>query len=416
MGVLFLQQFVGNQSQESWIINGISFALVIVVLWYARKMFTKSKGTDSIDKFFTDGFIYKLKTIAFLTTFTECIGLFILAVERGVDPFNAGIRFTVVAFFELGLTYLFIEISSKFQDFIIRKVLADEKIEPFEVAWLIPYIIFMVPLFLFCSIPTWGIAQLYFESTGALRIVFGGLSPWIWEQVHIYETGKTVFVELGALVLIYLTPCISLTQAVIAPYYKIKSRLDEINEGEDDDDDWEDDDWEDDDIDDDALDDEVEMEDVIDDLCGLLGLPKRKVTKNLAAVLGKTGDKDATNPSITSGDKTVKEVETDLLNLFLGEDDPNDPHGLLGYNYLEEEISRITKEDIPEAMSDIDDARRALNATSSASERTKLKKALIEAEEKKDKLKKEVSKKTGLMKGIKKDLLEHCKESGLYSK
>ena len=62
--------------------NTISFLMVFIFSLVAWRVFVKSNGTKSVDAYFTENATHKLKTLALMSTFTECIGLAFLAILR----------------------------------------------------------------------------------------------------------------------------------------------------------------------------------------------------------------------------------------------------------------------------------------------------------------------------------------------
>ena len=422
MNTLLLQNSL-NMSNFSIVANIVSFIMVIGMIMVARHMFKNSEGVDSVDKFFTDGFIHKLKTIALLSTTTECIGLMILAFARGIDPFNAIIRYTIFGFIELACTYIFIDTSNRFQNFIINRTLADEKIDFLEIGWIIPYAIVILPLFLILSIPTWIIAQLYFESTGALRLVFGGTSFLPWEQVQVFETGKHTFVELGALVVIYVTPIISIIQIVVAPILKIRDRLDKINNDDDDDDDDDNFTSYDNDLEEDintslSTYNDLEssnpsMKNVLKGASEILNVSEVGLYDNLQQVLGKSGSSTTTNPEIALNKKTTEEVEISLKSLLLGSTEEDNPNGILGYKMMENKLRVYTSKN-HDLLQDINQIHIAINNCELEEEKNKLKSKLRELESDKMKSLNDIKRLSRQKLEIKKSLEENCKFSGIY--
>lgn len=425
MNTLLLQNSL-NMSNFSIIANIVSFIMVIGMIMVARHMFKNSKGVDSIDKFFTDGFIHKLKTIAVLSTTTECIGLMLLAFARGIDPFNAIIRYVIMWFIELACTFIFIDTSNRFQDFIINRTLTDEKIDFLEIGWIIPYAIIILPLFFILSLPTWMIAQLYFESTGALRFVFGGTSFLPWEQIQIFETGKHTFVELGALVVIYVTPVISIIQIIVAPILKIRDRLDKINNNDDDGNN---------DSDDDnfiSYNDELEedintslfsykelesnnpsIKNILKGVSEILSVSEIGLYTKLQQVLGKSGSSTTTNPEIALNKKEPEEVEASLKSLFLGSPDEDDPNGILGFKMIDNKL-KIYRSKNQDLLQDINETHIAINNCKLEEEKRNLKNRLRDLEFNKMKIVNKLKQLSSKKLEIKNGLEENCKFSGVY--
>jgi len=121
-----------------WISNLMTGAVVIGVIAIAVYLYRQSKkGVKlSIGDLFTSNSNEKLETIATISTIVEIISLSLLGIERGVEPFSAFMRYTLVGFFELVATFVFLKASTSFQLWIAVKVVKDGKIDFLEALWI----------------------------------------------------------------------------------------------------------------------------------------------------------------------------------------------------------------------------------------------------------------------------------------
>lgn len=402
-------------AQSTFLTNIISFLMVFLFGLVAWRVFVKSNGTKSVDAYFTENATHKLKTLALMSTFTECIGLAFLAILRDVDVFNAVARFGMMCFFELLCTYMFINTSNGIQKFIIDRVFEDDELHWKEIGWVVPYLIAIVPLFIFFTIPTWFIAQLYYESTGALRLVFNTVSPYPWEQVQIYETGEKAFVELGALIIVWITPFISLFQIVATPIFEISARYKTLNEElYDDEDDVEYDDDEDDDDEDEYVPGE-KLLGLTYDLSQITNHSEESFKKRIKEVLGISGDDTKTNPDIRTGSVPVEEYENDLFDMLMGDKDPQNPDGILGYYFVKSEYSKLNsgrKADVINELDELSNKLREPSITSTEKEELQDKIDILEVE--KTELNNKAIAIKNKMKDIVKQLEDTCRMCSIY--
>lgn len=184
---------------DMWSIGVIVIVVVTAIYFY-------KKGT-SISQVLNNNVDELLETLASLSTLVEVLSLSFTAIERGVNVISAFSRYMFFGFFELIFTFIFLSFSNSIFEEAMRRIAADGKLDLKDLRWAFSALIKTIILFLVCSIPTYVIAQLYFQSIGALQFVHA--PSWVPYNQFLYypqPTGEVIFIDLSAIVMIYMTP------------------------------------------------------------------------------------------------------------------------------------------------------------------------------------------------------------------
>jgi hypothetical protein len=221
MNSLFLTSTPGYIQVGSLIVT----ALLGYLIYYKKK---EDPDRNFLLEFFAGSLVEKLELVAFYTTASECVGLIIIALARGVDLFNALVRYTIFCGVEIAVIYFFIMWSTRVQRAIITRVaktvLADKHINPFEIIkmfiYFCLYLVVALAIFPVFTLPTLAITYLYLESIGAVSIEFVQISPFLWEMFDIVKNPdhEIGILEGAALGLIWFTPILTLLQIIFTPF------------------------------------------------------------------------------------------------------------------------------------------------------------------------------------------------------
>ena len=111
--------------------NIMMAVLLLAGLSVAWKVKT-SKEKFSLSDIFINDAKRKFEVVATLTTGFEVVGLSLLAIERGVEPFNAYSRYLTIGFIELMFTFLFINSTLSMIRGYLKKAYADNKMSIIE--------------------------------------------------------------------------------------------------------------------------------------------------------------------------------------------------------------------------------------------------------------------------------------------
>jgi len=399
------------------LVSSIAALITGIIIFY---LFRNPNAIERIDAFFTENIVGKLKIWALISTVTECVGLIFIAVEqRNVDIYNAIMRFSGMGVIEISLVYLFIVVSSALQDKVINKVInsifEDGKVEVWEtIKGLFIYILVVAVIFIPLHFPTYVIAQLYFEAAGSIRLGYNyeTTSRLPWDQIISIPMNRQSHLELGAMIYIYLTPGISIIQMIVTPIVKIRDKFRELAEAEDEED-YDDEDDEDDDEDDMSIIGNGDMKPVLKSLSDILSISPGQVSKKLRELLGESGDNKSTHPDIRKKKRTPIQVKEDLKDLFLGDDDPDDLHGIDGYNYLNALIEKKDDE-FQIILHDYDDATRALRTAVNEEEKEKLKLKVDKLKDSTEVIRRKLKSLNLQQDNVKNNLEKFCRDSGMY--
>ena len=197
-------------STLSFILLG-GLGIIIAVMIY--RFISKNKGGKlSMSLFFTDDVIYKIETFATFSTITECVGLGLLAFNRGVDPFNATTRVFFMGFLELLCTFFFtLYVTERIERYYVT--LPHEKkmsIKEVLIAFIVGSLLFIVSVF-----PTWIIDKLYYESIGLLKLSWK-YSFYPWNSLRMTPLQNvSASPEIGALLMIWFNPILNLIFVIL---------------------------------------------------------------------------------------------------------------------------------------------------------------------------------------------------------
>ena len=399
------------------LISSIAALITGIIIFY---LFRNPNAIERIDAFFTENIVGKLKIWALISTATECVGLIFIAVEeRNVDIYNAIMRFSGMGVIEISLVYLFIVVSSALQDKVINSIFEDGKVEVWEtIKGLFVYVLVVAVIFIPLHFPTYVIAQLYFEAAGSIRLGYNyeTTSRLPWDQIISIPMNRQSHLELGAMIYIYLTPGISIIQMIVTPIVKIRDKVRELAEAEDEDEeDYDDEDDsegydEDDDM---SIIGNGDMKPVLKSLSDILDISPGQVSKKLRELLGESGDTKSTHPDIRKKKRTPIQVKEDLKDLFLGDDDPADLHGIDGYNYLNALIEKKDDE-FQIILHDYDDATRALRTAVEEDEKEKLKLKVDKLKDSTEVIRRKLKSLNLQQDNVKNNLEKFCRDSGMY--
>ena len=399
------------------LISSIAALITGIIIFY---LFRNPNAIERIDAFFTENIVGKLKIWALISTATECVGLIFIAVEqRSVDIYNAIMRFSGMGVIEISLVYLFIVVSSALQDKVINSIFEDGKVEVWEtIKGLFVYVLVVAVIFIPLHFPTYVIAQLYFEAAGSIRLGYNyeTTSRLPWDQIISIPMNRQSHLELGAMIYIYLTPGISIIQMIVTPIVKIRDKVRELAEAEDEDEeDYDDEDDsegydEDDDM---SIIGNGDMKPVLKSLSDILDISPGQVSKKLRELLGESGDTKSTHPDIRKKKRTPIQVKEDLKDLFLGDDDPDDLHGINGYNYLNALIEKKDDE-FQIILHDYDDATRALRTSVNEDEKEKLKLKVDKLKDSTEVIRRKLKSLNLQQDNVKNNLEKFCRDSGMY--
>lgn len=197
---------------DVWTIAILSaMALLFAVNKFSKKKFHLS---DMFEKNFDE----IIEQAAFISTTMEVLSLSFMALDRGVPMIVATTRYGTLGFAELTMTFLFMKTANKAIEWKIKKVVADGKIHPLEILTSFLLLTGLIILFLICSLPTYGIAQLYFESIGSLKFVHNAEINPLYQMIF-WQTEMTpenvIHPELAAIIMIYFTPFLNILKLII---------------------------------------------------------------------------------------------------------------------------------------------------------------------------------------------------------
>jgi len=416
--VLFLID--GSPGLPTWALQLISFGLLIIALLWASYMFKSSKGEEEIHGFFTHDFNKKLIIIAIIITVTEAAGLAIIAVENGMDLFNAVIRYAVLAFLELGCTFILFQLSTIVQRKIIDKIFEDDAFHLLELAWFLPYIVIVAPLVVIFSYPTFLIMLCYYQSIGSITVVFEKVSIIPWEQFNIVTVSTVVPINLGVIIVIYFGPFLNAAQAIILPILTFHKKFKEIYTDEDYDDE-EEDEKEKEKEKKKETDEEKQLQNNLNSIVQGLSKIFNKGEDRIQAKLDKLLKTDPfdrdTHPQLRDGKKTVTQVKEDLVKLFLGNGDDTKPlTGLKGYWKVESQLNNIGRTKINTLVEEIDKLQKTLKddqGVLTATQKSQMEQGLRDLEKEKEDVMKEKQKLSTILTNIKKGLEDNMTNSGL---
>jgi hypothetical protein len=307
---------------------------IAYAVWKIKKSNKDKDGEQfSLSGFFIDDPAHKFEIVATISTLCEVIGLALMAIDRGVEPFNAASRFITIGFVELMFTFLFINVTTGMMKSFFKAIYSDGKVQWHEyVTYPSAFIVFGSALFFICCIPTYIISQLYFESIGVLKFNYVNdwnplnyLEPADVSSTFIDENGKmiTTYPELGALILIWFTPLLNLMQLPLA-FINIwrSAKIEGVEEQ--------------------RKPKEATIEEIFSQLESLLGYKASKLLDKLE----KTTDKSniEASPKIKSGAVSKEEHIEGLRKMLLGSEDEKKPSGILGYNVVETKHKAVIKE------------------------------------------------------------------------
>lgn len=161
-----------------------------------------------------------IKTVAAVSTLVEIMSLTNMAVMQGrLDYGSALMRYGTIGTVEIILTfYFFYNLKRALQDAIKPGSAGGETITPTEAA----FIYFKsVPLYLIAVMSTCVVAMLYIDSINVIELQMNGLLPTDWkietDQKRYSLAAKSIpvgKVDLGALILIFMTPFFNLVLAL----------------------------------------------------------------------------------------------------------------------------------------------------------------------------------------------------------
>lgn len=221
--------------------------LAIVGIVYSKLTGKKIRIADAFENDFSE----VIEIFATVSTLMEVIALSYIAIERGIDPVVAFTRYGLIGFIELAMTFLFLSTTQKVAIAYLEQITADNKVTIKEHLFFYLKLISFIPLFVFCSLPTYAILQLYYESIGALKFIF--VHNWNPFKQLIpfdvkYAEDKMIFPELAAVLIIAMTPIINIIKVVMfifqdLPNYvkKMKLEMEELEAEELDDEDFDED-------------------------------------------------------------------------------------------------------------------------------------------------------------------------------
>lgn len=211
--------------------SNIAMVVLLGFIWFSWRKFKKSQKDKDAKKFSMSGFFiddptHKFEIVATISTVCEVVGLALLAIDRGVEPFNAASRYLTIGFVELMFTFLFLNVTTGMIRNFMRRIYLDGKVRWYEyLTYPTLFFLMAIPLFMICCIPTYIISQLYFESIGVLKFNYvNNFWPWDYlepadvSNTYIDENGImiTTYPELGALILIWFTPLLNVMQLPLA--------------------------------------------------------------------------------------------------------------------------------------------------------------------------------------------------------
>ena len=212
--------------------SNIMMSVLLLSGLYTIYKVKTSKEEFSLSDIFIKDAKRKFEVVATLTTGFEVVGLSLVAIERGVEPFNAYSRYITIGFIELMFTFLFINSTLAMIRAYLKKAYADNKMSWIEaIGYPCLFLITVFPLWVLCSIPTYIISNLYFESIGVLKFNYTAH----WHPLYYVEPASvatttydaegnkiTIYPELGALIMIWFTPILNAMQLLFSPVEMIK--------------------------------------------------------------------------------------------------------------------------------------------------------------------------------------------------
>jgi hypothetical protein len=169
---------------------------------------------ETVAKYLTTNVNDKMENIALFSTATEVVGLALIAMDRGMDSFNASTRYGLTGGLELMSTFLFMYFTTKlidasFKDWSIRKFKS--------LLSILGRILVIGILFIVCLFPTWVIAIMYMESIGSMKLIFAdNLSPINMVKIvkYKFDPENPIHPEFSALFMIWLNPFLNFFQIV----------------------------------------------------------------------------------------------------------------------------------------------------------------------------------------------------------
>jgi hypothetical protein len=342
------------------------FVILIGIFIHIKNMKAKGKNITLSD-IFIKNVKTKFEIMATISTGSEVVSLILQAIDRGIEPFSAVVRFVGMGFFELMFTFLFLSISISWIQGVINYSFRDNKMHWWEWSYLVPVyaaLLLLLPIFTW---PTWMISKLYFESIGLMKLDYSSVN-WLFgvtisttDPTTINpETGEIIKIhpELGALIFIWMTPALNIMQAILAPVEMIqKARVkaaknikeEKEQKNKDKKDKKE------------KTNQEITIDEAIDRLQATFKWNSGTIKDNLKKILGRdNSDKSMVNTAIASGKATDKELEENIRKIIIGEEAPNHK-GLFGYLDLSN-VSAEFKDEIEKMGRDLTKKRDELNS------------------------------------------------------
>lgn len=408
--------------------NITMLALLVVIIGAAIRISNlRKKGKKiTLSDLFTKNVVHKFEVLAIISTSSEVVSLILGAIERGIEPFSAVVRFSVMGFFELMFTFLFLRTSLSIIQGTIKYSFRDNIMRWYEWFYLIPVfagLFLMLPLFTW---PTWVIQEMYFESLGLLKLDFDVNNfPFyvtiadVEHEVLDPDTGELIRIhpEIGAMVLIWMTPALNVMQSILTCRETIISefaRVKKEKSGKKDDkkkDKKDDKNKDKDKKKDDEKKKPIDLNQAIDRLQTLFSWNAEKVKENLQKICGEHNDKSMVNPGIDKGTTSPKELKEKIRTLIVGEEG-NNPQGILGY--LEKKrIVEDKQEQVEKKSKELHTLRENIKKETDATKKASLEKSAKTVEDTREALRMETKKLRDAMKNIQGSLETRLKKSRL---
>jgi hypothetical protein len=380
----------------NWATIFVILGVIVIVILLRRR-----KKPMTIASLFQTNLLSLLETAASISTLMEIVALSIMAIKRGVDPVSAFSRYTTLGFIELAFTFFFLTQSQNLINWVGKKVVKDGKYDFVEILWVFPAVIVLTPLFIFCSLPTYIIVQMYFESVGSLRFQHvPAINPFYQVQwVPVTNTEENpMYLELGALAMIYFTPFLNILQMVISPFQTIPKLMKEVKEGK---------------VKEDVVKETSSpIENVTVNRNGLLNLDDTVLA--LSVIFGWDANKikikinEIANraPGVQSETSSVDEEIEKILKMLSGKGG-NSPEYILGYQALEKNHLNLEKE-LDQVIVNLSQTTTKLRSTNSLEDKQSLENDKRDLEKEKTRLEEEMKANQNKKRAVKDDLKDLC--------
>lgn len=325
----------------------------LLLLYIIEKVILKK----SIGDYLQDNFTVALERVASFSTITEVLSLIISANNDGMLLASAITRFGIAGVFELLFIFFFFKTAEVWSQKITDRIFDDGKFKVLEIGWYFIYIIVLTPMWMFCSIPTIYILELYYESAGVTYINTGSVNIDIFNMNFDFGIGKEVVnnnvnkISLGATGLVLATPILNALQAITIPilHFKIavlnsnensnsyhkKSSKKAIKKGKDFNSTISN-------IDTNSFNsspDTLTSKDIFDWIENNF----KRINRSDIESNWKNHIKNDRN--YIDGTASKKEVEDRMIRFLSGQKNKNNPDGILGWNYLNKKVEKLAKLD-----------------------------------------------------------------------